>query len=1446
MKNKKIVFIVLVLLLVVPIILVYFNKKTLNKIDKTLKTEAYAYLSDESKKYIKETYEKTGRLILTEKNKKENKPYLNPNYDKYLSMSDEEKKNLGLVPDVFNIDFSPSKNYKETILPETYNINNVDGKSYITPMKDQKKLGLCWSFAAIEQIESLLMVSENKSYDSSSKTFSIRQMDYATSADGIRNYKNENGYKLLTEGGNYTMASLISSLGLSLVEDEYMPYNEQTEKKELFEILNYGNSQYEITSTTNIPLILNSASIETKEKYEKVVKENIMKYGGAYVGTKSPESSCGFKNIDGTYALVDANNCGAGAGHAMQIIGWDDNYKYAYCKTEDEYGRTVHKSVNENKTCDSGKLIEKTGAWILRNSWGETNERKFVYLGYDSYELDINFTTSVIKNSDKKWDNNYHKNMYQDGVTYTSKDTFSINKKINTREKLEKIKFNTASIDGKYLISLKIGDKIYENIKTVNAPYPGLYTVDFSKENIIIDEEIASVIVKGVNDTVLFENTISVFTSNEDKTPIINTSNINRGNIKNNEKNNYELLVYSDTKNIASNEKITYSLMKDNIDYSEYIMSVKNNVVAENNVNASITIKNDIPEGTYILKSNYKDYQFDSSVEIINTIDLTGSGTEKDPYLIYTEEDLKKMSLKPEAYYLLKNDITLTQNWTPIGTRENPFRGGFDGENHKIINLNIDENSLDAVGFFGYVDVRYGYDIYYPMYKSYFDKTFVKNVIFENPIVSNKGPAGILIGNMNFDPSNPPERASNLSHFIMNIENVHFIGGKVTSTEDDAGVIAGFIGVYNNFKLEPYLNINNVFSSTTISGNHSSGMIGFIKSSPFSGRALWLQLSLTNVQNVGLIEISKYNDTYMDTNCYSPIIGGIKDNVKLTINNVIASSVFDSTKYKSKFINDKFETYNAGNKRWYIGYLDGEFDEIKKKDSVYYIPKEILKEGFKTIDYENNFIEFDTYWKRETIDGIIRMPVLKNINFSYDKLPDEININLYDEISLFQKINKKPYQIVYDVKENNNILQEQSKYVDHYLDDVILQATQKGQAIITIYNYYDGSIKDIKINVVAKKEEKPTIMYYFNSKNNNESYSQQLNANEFFSLLKNKFTRPGYIFEGWNTLENGKGTTYKDEELFASGIDENLKLYAIWTPEEYTIKFHSNEGEGVMPDQIIKIDDSSESRYLSSNIFTRKNYKFVGWNTSSDGKGTSYDEKITNEELFKYEDKVINLYAQWELIDIKISYYPNDAYGNVEVQTGKIGTQMTILDNLYKREGYQFIGWNTNNSGTGETYKPGQVITLEKNINLYAQWKKTISYKINNYQVDYTNRYISKIMVNTSDISFKSNIEIGYGYDIRIDTLPINNKNLLYTGGKTMMLTDGLVFESFTNVVIGDINGDALINSADLLKIRQHLLGTNILVGPYFLASDINYDFNINSADLLRVRQHLLGTKPIE
>ena len=61
----------------------------------------------------------------------------------------------------------------------------------------------------------------------------------------------------------------------------------------------------------------------------------------------------------------------------------------------------------------------------------------------------------------------------------------------------------------------------------------------------------------------------------------------------------------------------------------------------------------------------------------------------------------------------------------------------------------------------------------------------------------------------------------------------------------------------------------------------------------------------------------------------------------------------------------------------------------------------------------------------------------------------------------------------------------------------------------------------------------------------------------------------------------------------------------------------------------------------------------------------------------------------------------------------------------------------------------------------------------------------------------------------------------------------------------GDLTGEGEINSADLLKMRQYLLGNANLSGAFLSSAYLNDDEEINSADLLRLRQHLLGTNII-
>lgn len=69
--------------------------------------------------------------------------------------------------------------------------------------------------------------------------------------------------------------------------------------------------------------------------------------------------------------------------------------------------------------------------------------------------------------------------------------------------------------------------------------------------------------------------------------------------------------------------------------------------------------------------------------------------------------------------------------------------------------------------------------------------------------------------------------------------------------------------------------------------------------------------------------------------------------------------------------------------------------------------------------------------------------------------------------------------------------------------------------------------------------------------------------------------------------------------------------------------------------------------------------------------------------------------------------------------------------------------------------------------------------------------------------------------------------------------------KSYTVAMLGDANGDGKVNSADLLKVVNHLNGNSTLTSTYKTSADINEDGKINSADLLKIVNHLNGSRNI-
>lgn len=91
---------------------------------------------------------------------------------------------------------------------------------------------------------------------------------------------------------------------------------------------------------------------------------------------------------------------------------------------------------------------------------------------------------------------------------------------------------------------------------------------------------------------------------------------------------------------------------------------------------------------------------------------FSGSGTEADPYLIKTADDLYDVRNSPSSYFKLANDIDLKEwtvdnypeaGWVPICSSSNPFKGCLDGNGFTISGLFI-KRTTDYNGLFGYAD----------------------------------------------------------------------------------------------------------------------------------------------------------------------------------------------------------------------------------------------------------------------------------------------------------------------------------------------------------------------------------------------------------------------------------------------------------------------------------------------------------------------------------------------------------------------------------------------------------------------------------------------------------------------------------------------------------------------------------------------------------------------
>lgn len=119
----------------------------------------------------------------------------------------------------------------------------------------------------------------------------------------------------------------------------------------------------------------------------------------------------------------------------------------------------------------------------------------------------------------------------------------------------------------------------------------------------------------------------------------------------------------------------------------------------------------------------------------------------------------------------------------------------------------------------------------------------------------------------------------------------------------------------------------------------------------------------------------------------------------------------------------------------------------------------------------------------------------------------------------------------------------------------------------------------------------------------------------------------GYRFLGWYTAPQDNAGLYD----WTRPLTGNVTVYAHWQRLQANVIYNANGGTGSHPNttgwQYSDVTVPSDT----SKSFKRTGYRFAGWNTAKDGKGTAYADG----SKVPLQDRDVTLYAQWKpLFDV--------------------------------------------------------------------------------------------------------------------------------------------------------------------------------------------------------------------
>ena len=282
----------------------------------------------------------------------------------------------------------------------SFDLRDVDGNSYVTPVKFQNPFGTCWGFSAIAAAETSILGNGTIRGEYTSKTMDLSEKhlawftfqpikDESNPQYGEGGYFTGEGSDILNIGGYpFYGTSLFAGGAGPVLEElnsrlEYHGKNKEIMYKDNVEYCYSPNDDWSLPDSYRF-----KQSFRLKESYIlptpakktgtertaaiNAIKQQLEKKRAVAIGycadTSRPEESGTPKEtkyISQNWAHYTYDT--GRANHAVAIVGWDDNYPK----------KNFQHKIKDMSDADAYALStpEHDGAWLVKNSWGDYRQQ---------------------------------------------------------------------------------------------------------------------------------------------------------------------------------------------------------------------------------------------------------------------------------------------------------------------------------------------------------------------------------------------------------------------------------------------------------------------------------------------------------------------------------------------------------------------------------------------------------------------------------------------------------------------------------------------------------------------------------------------------------------------------------------------------------------------------------------------------------------------------------------------------------------------------------------------------------------------------------------------------------------------------------------------------------------------------------------------------------------